>query len=60
MSTTEQPYEIYESWVNGNRSWVVGKVLGQKSKAKVAHLTAALCILMSEDERESFMRLLDR
>ena len=52
--------ELYESWVNGNRTWVVTQIIEQRSKRAAAQMAAALAGLMSDSDRDVFTRLLEK
>ena len=52
--------ELYESWINGNRTWVVTQIIEQRSKRAAAQMAAALAGLLSDADRDVFTRLLEK
>lgn len=52
----ERANELIESWINGNRSWVVGEIVRQPSKAKAAALAALVTAGLDEAHRPGFVR----
>jgi hypothetical protein len=57
--TLHRTRELLESWLNGNRSWVIDQLLAEPDPADVALATARLLqCLISHDDQDTFMRLL--
>jgi len=60
----ERAAELYESWVNGNLSFVVDEVLGgladdpYRRSARAALLTTLITQQMTDRERAVFVRML--
>ncbi len=57
LNLAEEVEKLRESWINGNRKWVIDQVL-KRTKAHAAHFAAALAVIMEPDDRERFAWML--
>lgn len=50
--------ELVESWINGNRTYVVQQVATERNQARAGLLSALIFSQLSEQDRPVYLRLL--
>jgi hypothetical protein len=50
--------ELVESWINGNRKYVVQQVCTERNQARAALLSALIFSQLDTSQRTTFLRLL--
>lgn len=53
----ERADELVESWINGNRKFVIDEIVGERNKPRAA-LLSALVFSQLDGERPLFLRML--
>jgi hypothetical protein len=50
--------ELVESWINGNLTWVIEQVIGERSKVRSALMSALIFSQLDTGQRTVFLRML--